>query len=80
MSLQLARLDTCVTVVDAANLLLNMASIETVAVSCCTSGKEQMQEEKKKQKWMFSGRGSPFHRSQGTAAGALHAALGLHAG
>lgn len=29
---QLARLDTCVTVVDAASLLLNMASIETVAV------------------------------------------------
>ncbi|KAL4425217.1 hypothetical protein ABPG75_009233 [Micractinium tetrahymenae] len=28
---KLARLDTCVTVVDAANLLLNMASIETVA-------------------------------------------------
>lgn len=28
---KLARLDTCVTVVDAANLLLNMASIDTVA-------------------------------------------------
>ena len=32
VSLQLARLDTCVTVVDAAALQANMASIETVAV------------------------------------------------
>ena len=31
---QLARLDTCVTVVDAATLRANMAGIETVAVSC----------------------------------------------